>query len=185
MTRAPLLERAGHFLDVSNPACHSDFVMVLGGDHNNRPAVAAALFNAGLTRHILVLESRASPEVKMGLFLPEDEVVRRVLHARGVPDSAILCLSSSVDSTADEAVALADFLRAHPGSIVSIVTTDCHTRRARMVFQRSNPTATLHFVAAPAARFDASNWWQSESGCHAYLTEYAKLSLYTLSSIFH
>ena len=77
---------------------------------------------------------------------------------------------------------LARFLEEHPGSSVAVVTTTCHTRRARGIFRKvvGNRAARLIFVAAPTEGYDAHNWWQSKAGSQAYLTEYAKLLYYTL-----
>ncbi len=175
LARTPLLTQAGRFLDVSEPPCRSDCVLVLGGDHDLRPAVAAALYKAGLARQVLVPVTGTSREVEAGLIPPEDDIVRRVLIARGVPASAIVRLPGPVASTADEAAALSRFLDYHPGRTVTVVTTDFHTRRARLLFRRANPGVPLHFVAAPSEDCDAGDWWQSEGGCVAYLGEYIKL----------
>jgi uncharacterized SAM-binding protein YcdF (DUF218 family) len=181
LARAPLLMWAGRSLDVSEPPRWSDYVLVLGGDHDQRPAVAAALYKAGLTGQILITVGRASPEVAAGLVEPDHEVVRRVLCARGVPDTAIILLAGPVDSTLEEAVRLGRFLEDHPGGVVTVVTSDYHTRRSRLLFQRVNLRgAGVHFVGAPTEGFDATNWWKSEDGCSAYLSEFVKLAAYSL-----
>jgi uncharacterized SAM-binding protein YcdF (DUF218 family) len=180
LARAPLLTSAGRFLDVSEPPCRADVVYVLGGDLHGRPAVAAALYKAGLARQVLVpvLDSSV-PDT--GADMPtEHEIVRRVLCKRGVPEEAIRFLPGPVHNTVEEAAALRTYLEANPGRTVMIVTTDFHTRRARMLFRRSNPDASLHFIAAPAGPFDATNWWQSGGSCATYLIEFVKLAAYSM-----
>ncbi len=179
--RAPLLTAMGRYLDVSAPPTAADFVMVLGGDHNYRPAVAAALYKAGLAHKVLVPAVHRGVDVIENLSPPEEEVIRGVLTACGVPERDIIILDSDVDSTENEATALARFLDDHPGASVTIVTTDYHTRRARWIFERrcGGRAPTLHFVSAPAQLgFSASDWWRSENGFTTYLNEYAKLAVY-------
>ncbi len=98
-----------------------------------------------------------------------------------IPDAAIVLLPGPVDSTTEEVARLGRFLEDHPNSAVTVVTSDYHTRRARLLFRRANLHASsLSFVAAPIEEFDATNWWQSERGCITYLREYVKLAAYSL-----
>src|SRR5260370_27379992 len=53
--RNQVLPAAARFLDVSEPVEATDFVMVLGGDLNSRPFVAAALLDVGLARKALMV----------------------------------------------------------------------------------------------------------------------------------
>jgi uncharacterized SAM-binding protein YcdF (DUF218 family) len=125
---------------------------------------------------------RLLPDQADGLAPPEDEVIRRVLHARGVPDEAVVTLPGMVASTQDEACALAHFLDGEPETSVAVVTNGFHTRRARMLFgqELGNRMARVHFVAAPTDDFSAEDWWRREGGVHCYLTEYLKLVYYGL-----
>jgi uncharacterized SAM-binding protein YcdF (DUF218 family) len=182
LCRAPLLTRAAGFLDVSEPPERVDYVMVLGGDINTRPFVAAALYRKRLAGQVLLpvmKPARVAPEIEP---VPCEVLNQRVLHHRGVPDTAILLLKDKVGDTNDEAEALALFLAEHPGSSVAVVTTTYHTRRTRGIFQKKvgNLARRLLFVAAPAEDFDAGNWWHSEAGLKAYLNEYAKWVYYQL-----
>jgi len=180
--RGPLLTSAAGFLDVSEPPERVDYALVLGGEPNTRPFVAAALYRRHLAGKILLpvmKPARVAPEIEQ---VPSEVLSQRVLHHRGVPDTAILLLQDKVGDTRDEAEALALFLAEHPGSSVAVVTTMYHTRRTRGIFQKKvgNLARRLLFVAAPAEDFDAGNWWRSEAGLTAYLTEYAKWIYYQL-----
>ncbi len=180
--RAPLLTALARFLDVSEAPEKVDYVMVLGGDANVRPFVAAALYRRGLASKVLVPVMKQSPENLADGSPPGQIIIRDVLKARGVADADILVLDGEVTSTRDEAGALARFLDDHPGSSVAVVTTTYHTRRARGIFRKvvGNRAARLIFVAAPTEGYDADNWWKIKAGSQAYLTEYAKLLYYTL-----
>src|SRR5262249_13489370 len=152
-------------------------------DAETRPFAAAALFRAGLVRQVLVTSPLPFPEQEDGILPPEQEVARKVLLARGVPDEAIVVLPGEVASTADEARALAAFLDARGEGTVAVVTNDFHTRRARLAFRRvlGERCGLVQFVGAPMDDFDASNWWQSEGGLVLYLREFVKYGVYLCS----
>jgi LPXTG-motif cell wall-anchored protein len=179
LARGWLLPAAGRFLDVSEPPREVDAVMVLGGGPTTRPFVAASLARAGLARRVLVPTFTEDDSAS----LSEQEVVRRVLRARGVPDGAVVTLPGAVERTQDEAWALARFLDEEPGATVAVVTSDFHTRRARMLFRREvgSHIDRVHFVAAPTDGFGADDWWRCEEGAATYLLEYFKLAYYGLT----
>jgi uncharacterized SAM-binding protein YcdF (DUF218 family) len=178
LCRAQLLLWAGQFLDVSDPPRGSDYVLVLGGGCETRPFVAAALVKSGRARTVLVPTTGQLTQATASLVPPEHEIIRRVLVARGVPADSIVLLPGAVSSTLDEARALREFLDEHPDSTVAVVTHPFHTRRARVLFGRvlGPRLSQLHFVTAPAESYGANNWWQTENGTVAYLSEYVKLA---------
>jgi len=177
----------GTWLDVGArpPAASCDFVMVLGGDPNTRPYVAAALVRAGLARQVLL--SRVADSVgPHGTLVPEHELSRRVLLARGVPASDIILLDREATTTHDEAHALADFLKDHPAARMAVVTNHFHTRRARWVFRQvlgngssaGGKAPVLCFVSAPTDDFSLDRWWETEDGFMTVLGENLKLVFY-------
>ena len=175
-----LLPAAARWLDVSEPPPAVDDVMVLGGDARVRPFVAAALYNKGLAQHVLIPTVKPSPEAAEGLVKTEPEVMAEILRKRGVPADAIEQLPGEVDSTADEAAALARYLADKPQRRVTVVTTCYHTRRVRLIFRKVLGAAAdqLHFVGGPTEGFDTSNWWRSETGACTYMNEFVKLPYY-------
>jgi uncharacterized SAM-binding protein YcdF (DUF218 family) len=170
------------FLDVSEPPAATDYVMVLGGDKQARPFVAAALVNAGLARRILMAKIQSRADNLDGILPSEQELTRAVLVHEGVSPDAIVILDKECATTFDEASALAEFLQSRPDTSVTIVTSTCHTRRARWIFRKMLGThaAGLHVVAAPTERFNENTWWHFESGWRRYLKEYFKLVFYIM-----
>jgi uncharacterized SAM-binding protein YcdF (DUF218 family) len=169
---------AGRFLDVSEPPRRADYVFVLGGGPETRPFAAAALLRAGLARRALFATVKLSPEAEDGLWPADHEVTRRVLLARGVRPADIVIFPEECDSTEDEARVLACFLEAEPEATVTVVTSDYHTRRTRLLFRRAlgPQQGRVHFVAAPVDGVDAGNWWRTEKGLVVYVNEYFKLA---------
>lgn len=154
--------------------------MVLSGQPETRPFVAAAVLNAGLADRVLICRPWLSPEAEDGLIPDEGKITRNVLEARDVPATAIHELPGEMTSTFDEARALRTYLDEHPDRTVSVVTNDFHTRRARFIFRSvlEERSSQIRFNAAPLDGIDQSNWWHSDKGTVLYLSEYAKLVYY-------
>jgi uncharacterized SAM-binding protein YcdF (DUF218 family) len=167
------LSALGQWLDVGGRPLKADYVMVLGGDSDMRPPLAARLYETGLASGVLVPASQGFTDVH------HDPMCQALLR-EGVRRQAIVVLERRVASTRDEASALEDFLALHPGSRVSVVTNHYHTRRAKWIFgQVLGPQArNVSFVSAPARGFDLDTWWQSDCGTGTILLEYRKLGYY-------
>ena len=171
------------FLDVSDPYEPTDYVMVLNGDPEVRPFAAAAFIKAGLAPEALLTRQRLAIEsasVQDGLMLSEFEITRKILLHRGVPEKSIRVLPGEITSTAEEAQDLAGFLREHPEATVTVVTNAFHTRRARLVFQRTlgEQASRVRFAGLPRDDADENFWWRTTGGCNVYVTEYLKLVYY-------
>jgi uncharacterized SAM-binding protein YcdF (DUF218 family) len=180
--RYPILRAAGSFLDVSEPAVATDYVMVLGGNLQTRPFAAAALVNAGLARKAIVATIAESGDTLDGIVPSEQEMIRALLVHQGVSPDAVLILPNLCASTFDEANALTEFLKSRPDSSVTVVTSAQHTRRTRWIFRKAlgEHSAQVHFAGAPLDGFDATNWWRFESGFCTYVDEYLKLAFYLM-----
>jgi uncharacterized SAM-binding protein YcdF (DUF218 family) len=180
VARNQVLSAAARFLDVSEPAVASDYVMVLGGNVQTRPFVAAALVNAGLARKAVVATIAGYGDSRDGIVPGEQEMIRAVLMRQGVSPDAVVILGNQCASTFDEARALAEFLESEPDSSVTVVTSRQHTRRTRWIFRKAlgKRSAQVRFVGVPVDGFDATNWWHFESGFCTYVDEYLKLAFY-------
>ncbi len=180
--RRPMLTGALEWLDVGTPPRPVDCAMVLGGDVQSRPFVAAALVRVGLARKVLLVRGVARPENEDRIVLREDELARQVLLRRGVPEQDVVVLDRICDHTYDEAQALQEWLAAVPGARVAVVTSFYHTRRARWIFDRvlADSASQICFVSAPCDEFPTERWWQHPSGVVAVASEYLKLAFYAV-----
>lgn len=176
-SRTCWLPEVGSYLNVGEALCRADCVLVLGGGNDTRPFVAAALLNKKWVAKALIPQSKKASEGESRLLPSEQEIIRRVLTARGVAAENIQVLPYECTSTRDEAVALAGYLDENPGQTVLVVTNNYHTRRARRVFRKvlAKRSQQVHFVAAPTDGFSATDWWRHEYGFRLYTLEYAKL----------
>lgn len=170
------------WLNVGEIPLPADYVLPLSGDPDTRPFVAAALYKTGFASRVLVSRVAEGPAPSAGPWPAPHEITQRVLVSRGVPPERIELLSLPHSNTFEEAIAVGQFLSAHPGATITIVTNHFHTRRARWAFRKvlAAQSDDLHFVAAPYDGFDESNWWRVDEGFATYLTEYVKLSYYVL-----
>ena len=175
----PILRSAGQWLDVGEDLkAPVDYVYVLGGEASTRPFLAAAIYRAGYASTVLLPETKPLPADDGEEIEPHHSLMGAVLLSRGVPDSAIICLPGPVDSTEDEARALAKFLESNPNLTVAVVTSNFHTRRTRLVFRRilTENRSQLHFISCPTDGFGAENWWKYKEGVLWYSLEFAKLA---------
>lgn len=180
LLRFPLLALVGTWLDVGVVPTGYDCVLVLNGDENTRPFAAAALVKAGLARRVILTTCASDPEQEAGLALPVHEVARQVLLRRGVPAEWIVVLDRAVDSTFDEARALAEFLQHEPQARVAIVTNPFHTRRARWIFARElgQRVGQMAMISAPQEDLELARWWNNWVGRETVPAEYLRLLYY-------
>ncbi len=175
----PLLAR---WLDVGGPPQKADAVVLLNGGFNTRPFVAAALVRGGWAPKLIVSTVAARSNQISGMVPPHFDINLKVLDYGGVPRDRVVCLESDVNTTFDEAKAVADYLAEHPAKRLLIVTEGPHTRRARWIFKQvlaGRPIEILMF-SGPADDFDNKNWWRSEDGFLYVVSEYFKLFYYGL-----
>ncbi len=159
----PLLAR---WLDVGGPPQKADAVVLLNGGFNTRPFVAAALVHGGWAPKLLVNTMAAHPSQVSGAVPPSSTITLKVLAYGGVPLDRVVCLDSKVETTFDEAKAVAKYLDEHPAKRLLIVTEGPHSRRARWIFRRvlADRPVEIAMVSAPAEEFENENWWRSEAG---------------------
>ena len=176
--RESLLSAMPRWLDIGERPHHADYVLILTGDENTRPFVAAALLKTGFASHALITEVLQIPNSTP--YPPHHEIARQVLLKRGIASDDITILPAKATTTYDEAIALKTFLADRPNARAMVVTNDFHTRRSRWIFSRvfGEQTAKLSFVSAPYDAYLQNNWWRDEEGFVTIGTEYLKLAFY-------
>jgi uncharacterized SAM-binding protein YcdF (DUF218 family) len=170
----------GCWLDVGRPPKAADYALLLGGGENTRPFVMAALYKAGFVQKIMVAEDAALPQNVDAILPPYHEINRNVLVKRGVPSADFAFLPATAESTYDEALALAAFLKDKPEARVLIVTDDYHSRRSRWVFDRAlgRQADRVTFVSAPSIDSSPGGWWRDEASFVAIAIEFPKFAFY-------
>ena len=89
------------------------------------------------------------------------------------------CETDNVDSTEEEAVALAECIQERGFNSIAVVTSDYHTRRAGIIWKRtlhrrhSSVHLWVHAVSDPDFHF--SGWWRDRRSAKIWLLETTKL----------
>ncbi len=175
------LRFAGRWLVVRDPLpSHADVAVMLDGAAEEvrlRRAAAMDLLAERRVDHVLISlpQSNAWDE-------PFLEIARSYLdrvYPRGLVERVAFCvLDPSVNSTAEEAVALERCLEQHGWYSVVVVTSDFHTRRARMIWRRTLKEASPAFsvVVYPVAsrEFRPRGWWRQREYAKTWLRETVK-----------
>ncbi|MBC8466596.1 MAG: YdcF family protein [Deltaproteobacteria bacterium] len=180
---------AGHWLQAGDEikvADKADAIVVLGGSYF-RPLYAADLYNQGFAPVIYVsrpIERKDRNLLKsVEVNLPsQEEIFRRLLRKKGVPDSAIRFFGKSVINTAQEAEALKEIVGNEPKTLI-LVTSPYHVRRAKMIFEDTIPQCTILGTGTPYQSFP-KKWWSTRKSALKTVNEVVKIVYYVLGGRF-
>jgi uncharacterized SAM-binding protein YcdF (DUF218 family) len=171
---------AADWLDDPDAPRKAGAIVILGGDAT-RGLEAADLYRAGLAPKIYfsvpIREAREKRLDALGVITPtSEELIRRVLAVRGVPENVAEPLAQDMVTTVDEAKAAAERLTGVPGPLL-VVTSPYHIRRARMIFHDAMPDRQLVFIASPYEQFPHA-WWTDQVAARNVVLELAKTVYY-------
>jgi len=164
----PLLQEAANLWIVSDPLTHADAIVVLGGNSQTRPPVAAELYRNGLANKVLVSH-------------PSDcQRNRAALLKLGVPASAIESFGKVNTNTREEAFALREWAERNAASVFIIPSEPFMTRRVQWIFRREFSGAPTMIEVQPFNTPDYSHerWWKTEKGSIAFKEELLKYLYY-------
>lgn len=173
-------------LEVNDATKGADAIVVLGGSALDRTEAAIGLYQKGYTGKVLLTSPKRYISRYYPFILPDGFVSEMILKHNGVPYGLIPSLKEGATSTFDEAYDFAAYLQKHPMEKVILVTSRYQTYRARYAFLKVlrlyqlGDDVKVEMYAAPNEHFDSSNWWFSEAGLSAYITEGMKTLLYFL-----
>jgi len=175
--------QAGDEVDLSNKA---DAIVVLTGSYF-RPLYAADLYNQGIASVVYVSRpiDRKDRELlnNVGVNLPsQEEIFRRLLRKKGVPEEAIRFFGKSVISTAQEAQALKETIGNEKKTLI-LVTSPYHIRRAKMVFEDVLPGCTVLATGTLYQSFP-KRWWSTRQSALKTINETVKIMFYLLGGRF-
>lgn len=180
---ALLLHFGGDILVIKDPIPqHAQVtVMLAGGDsaEDARLVGSIKMLQEGRVDHVMLSVGRA---YFLGEWLP-DLLRRHVQNTYGsdISRNVVLCeVSNEVDSTADEATALRGCLVAHGWRSVIVVTSNYHTRRARMIWRaavaKNEPPFAISVQGVSDGNFEPQGWWRKRRYAKSWLLELTKLT---------
>lgn len=175
----PLLAGYALLFRVDDPA-DSDYLVLLLGGLEHRPAKVGELYRQGVAPQVLLCTASARDGCT-----DFTQIFRSRLIDAGVPPQAIRILPEAVESTRDEAHRVRDFFNSLPEPKprrITLVTTAYHTARSRWIFRRVlGDGLDIRAAAASDHRFDEHNWHRVEEGLLGYVNETIKTVYYRLN----
>lgn len=186
---AGLLYTASRWLVVSDPLRPADAIVPLAGSLT-RMVHAAELFHQGLAPRLCLSRAQVKIEPTLHELLrklgyPEytqEEMFDRIMAIGGVPRGAYAIFGSGHVSTVEEAEALRVALGETNATLI-LVTAPFHTRRAKVVFERILPRATILVTPSPYEEY-AEKWWTDRDAAIQAVLEMAKTLYYSLGFAF-
>jgi uncharacterized SAM-binding protein YcdF (DUF218 family) len=174
LLRHPLLRAAGECLVVDDGLAPADAIVLLSDDNfrADRAARAAEIYHDRWAPRVVASGRR------LRRYAGIAELMQRDLVERGVPAAAVVQLPSLSDSTREEALVVRHLAAERGWRHLLVVTSNCHTRRARYIYRRVFPsTVEVRVVSAHDSDFDPERWWESRRGVKLFFHETAGFAL--------
>jgi uncharacterized SAM-binding protein YcdF (DUF218 family) len=177
--REPLLRCAAYLWIVSDAVTRADAIVVLGGNSQVRPLMAAEIYRRGLAGKILISQTIDSQQ---GISPTDSELNRAALLKLGVPLGAIETFGTANRNTRDEAVALKEWAERNAASEFIIPTEIFSARRVRWIFDRelSGRAMRIEVPSFESPGYKSREWWKTEEGVIAFQNELIKYIYYRL-----
>jgi len=185
---ASLLRWGGYLLISDDPLPdHVDTAVVLQGSilgENARMAGAVRVLEQGKTNRILVSIPRESYWGEQIAPIALAYIGKH--YGQDIASHIDFCETDDVDSTEEEAEALAKCISHHEWRSITVVTSDYHTRRTGIIWRRmlrkQHAVFSIAIHAVPDPEFHASRWWLERRSAKTWLLESTKL-IWTLVGI--
>jgi len=178
--RSPLLRTAAKAWMVNEPPAKADAIVVLGGGANFRSFAAARLYQAAWAPTVLVMNSELRATDRLGLTMPESELVRRVLLSNAVPAEAIQIIGTNLTSTRDEALTLKSWSVDSRAASYLIPTGPFHSRRVRWAFRRTFRGSPVRLTVTTINPDECQDWWEHEKTLLDFQNEVVKFGYYMI-----
>jgi uncharacterized SAM-binding protein YcdF (DUF218 family) len=177
-----ILTELGGFPVIDEEPVPSDAMVVLntGVEYYPRLIEAAGLYGKGFAGYVVINGNRKTEVLKklerIGFksCCPWFENSIRILTLFGVPREKVICISAEdAYDTVTEAEVVGKELLKRGYSRILIVTSKCHTRRARHIWEKIyGERLELHTVSAKTDPYDPTRWWKDGRQVRWVLAEY-------------
>ena len=164
-----LLANSGRFLVIDQPV-KSDVIVVLAGETEKRPERGLELLRRG-TAARLILDVPAQAKVFQWSNL---ELAHRYVQSLPEAQSISICPVEGL-STKAETVDVSRCLKDLSARHILLVTSDHHTRRALVTFQKELPAYVFDVAAACNSAEFGTRWWLHREWAKTYLNEWVRL----------
>jgi len=182
----PVLRYCASIIIAGDPIRKSDAILVLGGGEPGRAWGAADLYNQKMAEYVVLTKEKPTFDevelIKRGIELVNgrDNYIR-VLRGMGVPEDKIVAVETPAEDTLEELQRVRELCLDRKWKSLIIVTSNYHTRRARMaaryIFGRDFQVGV---VESPHGSLNPDAWWKSRADLKTFVFEFEKLIAYTL-----
>jgi len=180
-----ILRSYANFFTVNNYTNGADVILILGGSADTRVKKAVELYRDGYAPKIIITQPRPPIKEYKNIIISDFDNLKDLLNYEKVKYSVVEDINGGARSTFDEARDLILYLKKHPFNRVIIVTDNFHTRRAKYafdkIFDKLNCETKIEIAGAPNQIYNENNWWKTERGLNAYVSEGFKYLIYLIS----
>ena len=160
-------------------------IVLLMGSVGDRALGAVDLYEQGKAESILMVRSHLPGYEELqarGITITGDvDNSNIVLTESGVAKEDIIIVPGNAQSTQDEAVAIAQFLKNRPDvDTILLVTSKFHSHRSELIFNKALADVDVEIYSAPTPYdpFQARGWYKDREDIQSVVTEYIKLTNY-------
>ena len=174
---------AGWFV-VSDASVGADAIICLSGDRETRNPECLRLWKEGYAKRLFVTEERPKNKEFNQLELSHLEFAQAVTKRMKLNAvwELLPSLSGGATSTFDEAEDALAMARQEGWARIILVTDEFHTRRSLLAFKKvfEGSDIEVQVAGAPNEVFSVDDWWKSDRGILAYISETIKHPIYLL-----
>jgi uncharacterized SAM-binding protein YcdF (DUF218 family) len=160
-------------------------IVLLMGSVGDRALGAVDLYEQGKAESILMVRSHLPGYEELqerGITITGDvDNSNIVLTESGVAKEDIIIVPGNAQSTQDEAVAIAKYLKNRPDvDRILLVTSKFHSHRSELIFNKALADLDVEIYSAPTPYdpFQARGWYKDREDIQSVVTEYIKLTNY-------
>jgi uncharacterized SAM-binding protein YcdF (DUF218 family) len=160
-------------------------IVLLMGSVGDRALGAVDLYQQGNSERILMVRSHLPGYEELqerGITIVGDvDNSYKVLMESGIAEEDIMILPGNAQSTQDEAVVIAQYLKnRHDVDKIILVTSKFHSHRSELIFQKALADLEVEIYSAPTHYdpYQARGWYKDREDIQSVVTEYIKLVNY-------
>ena len=180
-----LLQSYAKFFTIINYHKGANAALILGGSADTRAKKAIELYQNGYANEIFIMQPKPPIKEYENIMVSDFVNLKQILEYEKVDYTVVEDINGGAKSTFDEAKDLIIFLEDKPLERVIIVTDNFHTSRAKYafdkVFEKSECKTIIEIAGAPNQVYNETNWWKTERGLNAYVSEGFKYLIYLVS----
>ena len=182
----PALRYSASILMVNDSPRKSDAIVVLAGGEPGRAWEAADLYRDKWAPYIVLTKDAPAVDEeelrKHGIELIDGRAnYIRVLRGMGVPEDRIVTAEPYGEDTLAEIIHVRELSEKKQWKSLIIVTSNYHTRRARLAARYAlEPAINFTVVSSRHGGLNTHNWWTNRGDIRTFLIEFEKLVAYTV-----